>query len=68
MWSKKYNLKGCRECGTSERRHCGSGLCRSCYAKEQFKDPVKHARKLEQCSRSKAKRMLDPVKRARKME
>jgi predicted DNA-binding protein YlxM (UPF0122 family) len=31
MWSLKY--KHCRECGTTEKRHLGRGLCELCYQK-----------------------------------
>ena len=31
MWSLKY--KHCKECGTTERRHLGRGLCELCYQK-----------------------------------
>ena len=31
MWSLKY--KQCKECGTTERKHLGRGLCELCYQK-----------------------------------
>jgi len=35
MWSKKF--ENCIDCGTSEKRHIGKGLCMTCYARKQYK-------------------------------
>lgn len=32
MWSKRYNLTACKQCGSDERLHRAFGLCWKCYA------------------------------------
>ena len=36
MWSKKYER--CRECGTTERKHNGKGLCCNCYSNKKYRE------------------------------
>ena len=36
MWSRKY--KQCQECGTTERRHYGNGLCWRCYNRQRTRE------------------------------
>jgi hypothetical protein len=40
MWSQKYNQ--CKECGTTERKHLGRGLCELCYQKSIEKQHSPH--------------------------
>lgn len=36
MWSKEYSC--CTECGTTERKHYGKGLCYRCYNRRKRKE------------------------------
>ena len=40
MWSQKYDQ--CKECGTTERKHLGRGLCELCYQKSIEKQHTPH--------------------------
>ena len=37
-WSKKHGLDGCKQCGSSDRKHASHGLCIRCYQKKRFHD------------------------------
>ena len=43
MWSRKYQC--CQQCGTTENRHKGKGLCLKCYGINSWKNTTPEQRK-----------------------
>lgn len=31
LWAERYNLGGCKVCGTAEQKHYAHGMCKRCY-------------------------------------
>lgn len=38
MWSKKYNLNCCKNCGMNKVLHKARGLCNKCYRKKEYEE------------------------------
>lgn len=40
FWAKNLKLYSCVQCGRSNTKHNGKGLCLLCYSKNRYKDPI----------------------------